>query len=197
MNTVLEGIEVDHPVLDIGGGHEWAYHEQLGTDYDELVVLNVNDEMEVNILGDAEQSFPFQDDSFETVLCLNTMQYLYDYRTTIAEAHRVLRPGGQFVVAVPFLQLVHGHPVDYQRFTEARWRRELDAFDTVEVFTLSHGPISAAAYQLYPMLKLDSMRYASWVLSIGVDGLFKRLSGAYRDVFADDYPLFYVIKAQA
>jgi ubiquinone/menaquinone biosynthesis C-methylase UbiE len=49
-------------------------------------------------LGDAEQ-LEFEDASFDTVLCTYSLCTIPDDRKAVAEAARVLRPGGKFVIA--------------------------------------------------------------------------------------------------
>jgi ubiquinone/menaquinone biosynthesis C-methylase UbiE len=48
-------------------------------------------------LGDAE-ALPFPDSSFDTVVCTFALCTIPDERQAVAEAHRVLRPGGRFVL---------------------------------------------------------------------------------------------------
>ncbi|HEX2032515.1 MAG TPA: class I SAM-dependent methyltransferase [Actinomycetota bacterium] len=47
--------------------------------------------------GDA-QSLPFEDERFDTVVSTLTMCSIPDYRAAVTEVHRVLRPGGRFVL---------------------------------------------------------------------------------------------------
>ena len=75
-------------------------------------------------LGDARldafaraEAQPFRDGSFDTVLGLSMLTYLPEPGRMIAEAHRVLRPGG--VLVLEFTQMVplHDEPWDFFRFT--------------------------------------------------------------------------------
>ena len=50
--------------------------------------------------GDAE-FVPFRSESFDHIACLGVMEYLPDYRPTLQEIARVLRPGGSAVFSVP------------------------------------------------------------------------------------------------
>ena len=47
--------------------------------------------------GTAER-LPFEDEAFDTVLAVTTICFVDDLPKTFAEAHRVLRPGGQLVI---------------------------------------------------------------------------------------------------
>jgi SAM-dependent methyltransferase len=46
-------------------------------------------------------SLPFADDVFDAVVAVNVLYHLADPLVAIAEAHRVLRPGGVFIAAAP------------------------------------------------------------------------------------------------
>jgi SAM-dependent methyltransferase len=44
---------------------------------------------------------PYEDGSFDIVLCSHVLEHVPDDRTAIAEIHRVLRPGGRAIIIVP------------------------------------------------------------------------------------------------
>lgn len=52
------------------------------------------------VCGDG-QRLPFADGSFDGVLCLNALHHMPDYRATLAEMLRVLRPGGRASFSEP------------------------------------------------------------------------------------------------
>lgn len=44
---------------------------------------------------------PFDDASFDVVICSEVLEHIHDYRGVLREIERVLRPGGRFVASVP------------------------------------------------------------------------------------------------
>ncbi len=78
---------------------------------------------------------PFRGGAFDTVLGLSMLTYLPEPGRMLAEAHRVLKPGG--VLILEFTQMVplHDEPHDYFRFTRygAQYLLERADFDVVEV----------------------------------------------------------------
>jgi SAM-dependent methyltransferase len=44
---------------------------------------------------------PFEDASFDVVVCSEVLEHIHDFRGVLREIERVLRPGGRFVASVP------------------------------------------------------------------------------------------------
>ena len=51
-------------------------------------------------LGRAE-SLDFRDNQFDHVICTEVLEHLYEPEQAIAEAYRVLKPGGTYIITVP------------------------------------------------------------------------------------------------
>jgi SAM-dependent methyltransferase len=90
---------------------------------------------------DAGRALPFGGGAFDAVVSLSTMQYLFDPEAFLAEAHRVLAPGGTLLVEVPNmaylpqrLRLLAGMPL-----RTSYWPRGIDGgnlhYFTVEMLT--------------------------------------------------------------
>lgn len=61
--------------------------------------------------------FPFDDASFDAVLCNEVLEHAFEPDRLVAEMARVLRPGGRLLLTVPFAWDEHEQPADYGRYT--------------------------------------------------------------------------------
>ena len=46
-------------------------------------------------------SLPFNNDSFDLIVCSEVLEHLHEYNDAVKEIHRVLKPGGKFYASVP------------------------------------------------------------------------------------------------
>ncbi|MFH0753395.1 MAG: class I SAM-dependent methyltransferase [Candidatus Omnitrophota bacterium] len=53
--------------------------------------------------------FPFADDSFDVVLCLETLEHLENPYHCISQIKRVLKKGGTFIASIPNPKSLHGY----------------------------------------------------------------------------------------
>ncbi|HUY33017.1 MAG TPA: methyltransferase domain-containing protein [Pirellulales bacterium] len=57
------------------------------------------------------------DEIARTILCVETLEHVFDVKGAAAELIRVLAPGGTLLVTTPFDFSIHGYPSDYWRLT--------------------------------------------------------------------------------
>lgn len=59
------------------------------------------------------------DGSVPTIVCVETLEHVFEVRRAVDEMLRVLAPGGAILVSVPLDFRVHGYPDDFWRLTPA------------------------------------------------------------------------------
>lgn len=104
-------------LLDVGCGNkpykEWygpRTENSLGCDMEQ------SDKNLVDTLCPANQLL-FDDGQFNTVLCTQVLEHVFETSGVLSEAYRVLKPGGKIILTVPFTWEIHEKPYDFYRFT--------------------------------------------------------------------------------
>jgi SAM-dependent methyltransferase len=92
-----------------------------------------------HLCADAAQ-LPVQAAAFDTVVCLEVLEYAWIPRLVLSEVRRVLKPGGTLLLSTPFLHRTDTAD-DYWRFTEPALRRLLheSGFDVVRCVAQGHA----------------------------------------------------------
>ena len=92
---------------------------------------------------------PARPDSYDLVLCSQTLEHVPDPKLLLAELHRVLKPGGKLWLSVPLFYEEHEIPYDYYRYTRYGISHllEQEGF-RIESITWLEGYFGTLAYQL-------------------------------------------------
>lgn len=61
--------------------------------------------------------FPFPDHSFDGVVCNQVLEHVFTPDSFLSEIGRILKPGGQLLLTVPFVWDEHEQPWDYARYS--------------------------------------------------------------------------------
>ncbi len=126
----IEDIFDGKVVLDIGG--ERNPNKNYAKKAQKHIILNKSPETGPNCISDAT-CMPFQDKTFNAVLCTEVMEHVKDYQRLIDEIHRVLKDEGVFVLSTRFLYRIHGKGGDYFRYTEQSLRYIFKDFRDIEI----------------------------------------------------------------
>ena len=62
-------------------------------------------------------AFPFFNDSFDSVLCNQVLEHVFNPDDFLGEIARVIKPGGKLLLTVPFVWDEHEQPYDYARYS--------------------------------------------------------------------------------
>ncbi|WP_413872568.1 class I SAM-dependent methyltransferase [Albidovulum sp.] len=139
-------LPISGKVLDMGGGQKAKYLHLLPKGL-EMSSVNIDPGISPTHLVQPGQTLPFSDGSFDSVICLNTLEHIYDAPAVLSELRRVVKTGGCVHVTVPFMFRIHGHPDDYFRATPSWWREAFAraGFSALEFHPLVWGRSSTAS----------------------------------------------------
>lgn len=119
----------DGIILDCGAGKRPVYFENVVNfeiaSYDTTDVRGVGEKL------------PFIDKSFDAVISLQVLEHVKDTFICAKEISRVLKPGGDLICAVPFLQPFHAYPHHYYNMTQEGLKnlfKDFLAIDDVKVY---------------------------------------------------------------
>ena len=128
-------------LLDIGCG-EKPYlnmvapyvHQHVGIDHSNTH----HDKAHIDTFSNA-YSIPFQNKTFDTVLCTDVLEHLEEPDMAIAESFRLLKPGGYAIYTVPFFWHLHEEPRDFYRYTRygLEYLFKKNGYEIIEIQALS------------------------------------------------------------
>jgi SAM-dependent methyltransferase len=105
-------------LLDIGCGNQ-PYRELFNVD--EYIGLEIDNKRSRD-RGIADKfydgkTFPFSNASFDSALCNQVLEHVFNPDEFLGEIARVLKPGGRLLLTVPFVWDEHEQPYDYARYS--------------------------------------------------------------------------------
>ncbi|MFH2231937.1 MAG: methyltransferase domain-containing protein [Patescibacteria group bacterium] len=179
--AVKDVLSPNSKVLDIGAGlridSSRGNEEDSGRAWIKPLIKDVTyhvmdqvDTYHPDFVGDI-MSMPFEDESYDSIICLAVLEHVPRPWDAMSEMFRVLKPGGKIFVYVPFLSPYHAMPGyygDYFRYTEDGIRSLCEKFTNLKIAPV-RGPIETLAHLLPG--KFDS----NFIRMIGrkLDGLRK------------------------
>ncbi|MDO8561312.1 MAG: methyltransferase domain-containing protein [bacterium] len=157
-------------VLDLAGGREPSYLPFLPKTI-ELVRTDITASPGVAPV-DINAPLPFSNASFNAVFLFNALYASEDPVSLAGEIHRVLKPGGSWFLASPFIANEMPEPHDYARFTAEGLERLCHnaGFSSVEITRMGERA-SAAVQILHPFFLLSIFRAFVYPLALLFDKL--------------------------
>ena len=117
-------------ILDIGGRYQ-PYRPLLENRIGRYVALDVLSTVLVDVVGKGQQ-LPFKSDAFDLVIATGVFDYLPEPRVAAEEVHRVLKPGGHFMMSVASVYPMVGDD-EHWRYFPAGIRFVLAPFAKTEI----------------------------------------------------------------
>jgi len=107
-------------LLDVGPGESpWRdllpQGEFIGVDADMSGEFGMRHQSEITYYDG--KRLPYDDNSFDHVLCTEVLEHVTDPSASLTDLSRVLREGGTLILMVPWSARLHHLPHDYGRFT--------------------------------------------------------------------------------
>ncbi|MFZ1799253.1 MAG: class I SAM-dependent methyltransferase [Chitinophagaceae bacterium] len=107
-------------LLDFGCGskpYESLFHvdEYIGLDYYNEGHPHENESIDVFYDG---HTFPFEDGHFDSILCSEVVEHIFNLPDILSELARVLKKDGLLLITCPFVWNEHEVPFDYARYTQ-------------------------------------------------------------------------------
>ncbi len=111
-------------VLDVGSlnvKNKGCYRQLLSSSYD-YTGVDISPGDNVDIVLEDPYVYPFEDQTFDAVLCGQVVEHCEQPFKLMAECARVLKPGGFFLGVAPSVWYVHRYPVDCWRILPDGWK---------------------------------------------------------------------------
>jgi SAM-dependent methyltransferase len=165
-------------VLDVGAGQSpWRTWLPETASYQGLDVGNAHEfgmqRERPDIVYYDGKLMPFDNATFDNVLCIEVLEHSEDPQLLVAEISRVIRRGGTLLLTVPWSARLHHLPHDYHRFTRVRLQAlfKQAGFDDIEIYERGND-VGAIANKLtvltIRLLRPSRVWHILWELPLGV-----------------------------
>ena len=154
-------------LLDVGCGSK-PYQELFAVD--DYIGLDIDSEASRNRkIADYfydGKIFPFNENEFDSVLCNQVLEHVFNPDEFLSEIKRVLKPSGRLLITVPFVWDEHEQPRDYARYSSFGLKALLDknGFNVIE-----YKKIGADASIIFQLINAYLYKiFVKWPLPIRV-----------------------------
>lgn len=111
-------------------------------------ILHVVDgNSKATLIADLASAPQLPSETFDCIICTQTLQFIYDLPAAVATLYRLMRPGGVLLATVPGInRIAHDGGVlrDYWRFTVASATRIFETCHGAEAQVQAHGNVLSA-----------------------------------------------------
>lgn len=112
------GKNIKGRTLDVGCGSKpyekcFLSSEYIGLELDSTINRTIK---KVDVYYDGKK-IPFENESFDSVVCFQVLEHVFEPQEFLNEIYRVLKPSGNLLITVPFVWDEHEQPFDYARYS--------------------------------------------------------------------------------
>lgn len=117
-------------------------------------VLHVNDSnLKATIIADLSKPLDIEEELFDCIIFTQTLQFIFDFKKTIENLYRLLKPGGHLLLTVPGITPIGKDPFDwFWSFTTCSMQKIItEQFNAENMEIKSYGNVLVATAFLYGM----------------------------------------------
>ena len=164
-------------LLDFGCGSKpyrslFATAEYVGVDYENPGHPHTNEQIDVFYDG---KNIPFGNDHFDSILCSEVFEHVFNLPDILNELNRVLKPGGKMLVTCPFVWPEHEVPHDFARYSRFALKSLLEQNGFEEIGFVKTGNYWSATSQLRTMYFYELSVRTKWLQVIPFRWIYKFL----------------------
>lgn len=146
-------------LLDFGCGSKpykdlLEVREYVGVDFENPGHDHSSETIDVYYDG---KRLPFLDTSFDSALATEVLEHVFEPDQILRELHRVLKPGGNLLVTLPFVWNEHELPYDAARYTQGGLRHLLERNGFEVVVLEKRGTFWSTLMQLWNVFLAESI----------------------------------------
>lgn len=124
-------------VLDVGCGQS-PYKfllNKANTSYKGIDIIDADnfDYRNNDITPFDGQNIPFDNETFDVIICTEVLEHVYEHQALVNEMYRVCKSGAKGIITIPFSARYHYIPFDYFRYTPAALKKIFSAFSLIEI----------------------------------------------------------------
>lgn len=168
-------------LLDAGCGekpYSLIYDELTETSIGCDVEYCVHDQTAVDVFATLDK-LPFQNNTFDTVLCTNVLEHVAENERAFGELSRVLKSNGYMILSVPFLYPTHEIPHDFYRYSfyglkYQLEKNELDILNAVPWGGIGMMILVYCSLFFCKLLKIKLISSFACVLQEGIYAIYKK-----------------------
>ena len=192
-------------LLDLGCGNkpyaEWYVPKsttQVGCD----VIQSDKNRVDVICLAD---DLAFENDRFDTILCTQVLEHVYNQRKVVEESYRTLKKDGHLILTVPFCWELHEEPYDFFRVSKHGLQKMFEDAGFTVLYIKANGGKWATSTQMMLNTIYSSFKYRTFrsrfvkffFLNFGITALINRIAiWMDKRYFDDVWTLNYIVVAQ-